>query len=71
MLKIIKRPVMWAALVLAGFALIVLDTAERHLDIPRHSTVEGEVCGVVADIEYKNEKAYLYLKKVDFLFARI
>lgn len=67
LLKIIKRPVMWAALILAGFALIVLDTAERHLDIPRHSTVEGEVCGVVADIEYKNGKAYLYLKKVDFL----
>ena len=63
----IKRPIMWAALILAGFALIFLDTAEKRLDIPRHSTAEGEVCGVVEGLEYKNEKTYLYLKKADFL----
>ncbi|SDJ27804.1 Metallo-beta-lactamase superfamily protein [Lachnospiraceae bacterium G41] len=47
--------------------LVFLDTAERQLDIPRHSTVEGEVCGVVKDIEYKNDKVYLYLKNVNFI----
>ena len=51
MMKRIKRPIMWLALLAAGFMLIFLDTAERHLYIPRHSTVEGEVCGVVKDIE--------------------
>ena len=66
-LKNIKRPVMWLALLAAGFMLIFLDTAERHLNIPRHSTVEGEVCGKVVDIEYKNDKAYLYLKDVNFI----
>ena len=63
----IKRPIMWAALILAGFALIFLDTAEKRLDIPRHSTAEGEVCGVVEGLEYKNEKTYLYLKDVEFV----
>ena len=66
-LKNIKRPVMWIALLAAGFMLVFLDTAERHLDIPRHTTVEGEVCGKVVDIEYRNDKTYLYLKNVDFL----
>ena len=65
--KCIKRPVMWIALLTAGFMLIFLDTAEKRLDIPRHSTVEGEVCGVVEGLEYKNDKTYLYLKKVDFI----
>ena len=65
--KAIKRPVMWIALMLTGAVLVTLDTAEKHLNIPRHSTVEGEVCGVVADIEYKNDKEYLYLKDVEFL----
>ena len=67
MMKRIKRPIMWLALLTAGFMLVFLDTAERQLDIPRHSTVEGEVCGKVADIEYRNDKAYLYLKNVEFL----
>jgi competence protein ComEC len=58
---------MWLALLAAGFMLVFLDSAERQLDIPRHSTVEGEVCGKVADIEYRNDKAYLYLKNVEFL----
>ena len=66
-LKNIKRPIMWLALLVAGFMLIFLDTAERHLNIPRHSTVEGEVCGKVVDIEYKNDKTYLYLKDVNFI----
>jgi competence protein ComEC len=66
-IKAVKRPVMWVVLLLTAIVLVALDTAERHLDIPRHSTVEGEVCGVVADIEYKNEKAYLYLKNIEFL----
>ncbi|MBP5494554.1 MAG: DNA internalization-related competence protein ComEC/Rec2 [Lachnospiraceae bacterium] len=65
--KTIKRPVMWVVLLLTAIVLVALDTAEKHLNIPRHSTVEGEVCGVVADIEYKNDKAYLYLKNVEFL----
>ena len=63
----IKRPIMWAALILAGFALIFLDTAEKRLDIPRHSTAEGEVCGVVEGLEFKNDKTYLYLKDVEFV----
>ncbi len=67
MMKRIKRPIMWLALLAAGFMLVFLDSAERQLDIPRHSTVEGEVCGKVADIEYRNDKAYLYLKNVEFL----
>ena len=67
MMKRIKRPIMWLALLAAGFMLVFLDTAERQLDIPRHSTVEGEVCGVVKDIEYKNDKVYLYLKNVNFI----
>ena len=67
MMKRIKRPIMWLALLAAGFMLVFLDTAERQLDIPRHSTVEGEVCGVVKDIEYKNGKVYLYLKNVNFI----
>ncbi|MBO4701211.1 MAG: DNA internalization-related competence protein ComEC/Rec2 [Lachnospiraceae bacterium] len=67
MMMRIKRPIMWLALLAAGFMLIFLDTAERHLYIPRHTTVEGEVCGKVADIEYRNDKAYLYLKNVEFL----
>lgn len=67
MMKRIKRPIMWLALLAAGFMLIFLDTAERHLYIHRHSTVEGEVCGVVKDIEYKNDKVYLYLKNVNFI----
>ena len=66
-LKAIKRPVMWIALALTALVLVTLDTAEKQLSIPRHSALEGEVCGVVADIEYKNDKAYLYLKNVEFL----
>ena len=66
-LRNIKRPVLWIALFTVGLVFTMLDTAEKRLDIPRLSSVSGEVSGTVCDIEFKNQKTYLYLKNIEFI----
>ena len=65
-LRNIKRPVLWIALFAVGIMFTMLDAAEKRLDIPRLSAVSGEVSGTVCDIEFKNQKTYLYLKNIEF-----
>ena len=65
--KKIKRPLLWLALLVTGFLCFFLSIIERDLYIPGMAPIEGDIKGVVADIEEKNEKTYVYLKNTVFL----
>lgn len=66
----IKRPLFAVSLALIGLLIIVFNMLEKTIDIPRISDIEAYVSGTVDDIEYKNDKIYVYLKKVDTEYYR-
>ncbi len=59
-----KRPLMWFALVLTGSVMLFMNIYVQNMDIPRMSAKECEISGYVKNIEYKNDKVYVYLKEI-------
>ncbi len=66
----IKRPLFTVSLGLIGVLIILFNILESTIDIPRMSDVDAYVQGTVDDIEYKNGKIYLYIKKIDLNYSQ-